>query len=111
VKEIVQKILETEKEVRESIEKAHADSQRIVREAEEGSRQVEERVRHAAMQKAQEITERMKREAEEERQRQIDAAQGGSAELIRKKSAEIKAATTRVTNHVLGIESRQGKLL
>lgn len=111
MKEIVQKILETEKEVRESIEKAHADSQRIVREAEEGSRQVEEGVRHTAMQKAQEISERMKREAEEERQRQVNAAQGGSAELIRKKSAEIKAATTRVTNLILGIQSKQGKLL
>ena len=63
------------------------------------------------MQKAQEISERMKREAEEERQRQVNAAQGGSAELIRKKSAEIKAATTRVTNLILGIQSKQGKLL
>lgn len=111
MKEIVQKILETEKEVRDGIEKAHADAQRIVREAEDGSRQVEERVRQKAMHEAQEIVEKMKGEAEKERQRQIDAAQGGSVELIRKKSAEIKAATARVTNLILGIESKQGKLL
>jgi len=111
VKEIVQKILETEKEVRESIEKAHADAQAIVRKAEDTSRQIEEGVREKAMHEAQKIVERMKEEAETERQRQIAAAQGGSAALIRKKSAEIKDAAQRVTNLILGIEQKQGKLL
>ena len=111
MKEIVQKILATEKEVRESIEKAHADSQAIVREAEDKSRQVEEGVREKAMHEAQEITERLKGEAEAERQRQIAAAQGGSAEIIKRKSAEIKRAAQRVTNLILGIEQKQGKLL
>ncbi len=110
MKEIVQKILETEKGVRESIERAHADSQMIVREAEEKSRKVEEGVRQKAMHDAQEIVERMKLEAEEERKRQIGTAQGGSAEIIKKKSKEIKAAADRVTNLVLGIEEKQSNL-
>ncbi|MDD4856845.1 MAG: hypothetical protein PHD74_01925 [Candidatus Krumholzibacteria bacterium] len=111
MKEIVQKILETEKEVRESIEKAHADSQTIVREAENKSSQVEEGVREKAMHEAAAIMERKKAEAEVERQRQIAAAQGGSAELIKKKNAAIREAADSVTNLILGIERKQGKLL
>ena len=111
MKEIVQKILETEKETRESIEKAHADAQKIVREAEDKSGRIEARVREAAMQEAQKKVDLLKGEAEVERQRQIAAAQGGSTELIRKKSAEIKAAARVVTNLILGIEQKQGKLL
>jgi vacuolar-type H+-ATPase subunit H len=111
VKEIVQKILEAEKEVRESIEKAHADAQKIVRDAENQSGQIEARVREQAMHEAQKKVDLLKGEAEAERQRQIAAAQGGSTELIRKKSAEIKAAARRVTDLVLGVEQKQGKLL
>jgi vacuolar-type H+-ATPase subunit H len=111
VKEIVQKILETEKEVRESIEKAHADSQSLVREAEDKSRQVEEGVREKAMHEATAIMDRKKAEAEVERQRQIAAAQGGSADLIKKKNAVIREAADSVTNLILGIERKQGKLL
>jgi vacuolar-type H+-ATPase subunit H len=111
LKEIVQKILETEKGIRESIERAHADAQEIVREAEDKSSQVEEGVRQQAMHEGQEITERMKREAEAERQQQTEKAQGGSAELIKTKRAEIKKAAEQVTNLILGIEQKQGKLL
>ena len=110
MKEIVQKILATEKEVRESIEKAHADSQAIVREAEDKSRQVEERVREEAMQKAHSIMERMKEEAEVERKQQVDRAQVGSTEIIKKKKSEIEAAAGRVTNLILGIEEKQSNL-
>ena len=111
MKEIVQKILGTEKEVRESIEKAHADAQAIVREAENKSSQVEEGVREKAMHEAQKIVERMKEEAEKERQRQIAATQGGSAALIKKKAGAIREASERVTNLILGIEQKQGRLL
>ena len=111
MKEIVQKILETEKAVRESIERAHSDAQTIVRDAENQSGQVEEKVREQAMREAQEIAERMKREGEAERQRQIENAQGGSTELIKKKSAEIKRVAEQVTNLVIGVEQKQGKLL
>ena len=111
MKEIVQKILEVEKEVRESIEKAHADAQRIVREAEDKSGQIEARVREQAMHEAQKKVDLLKGEAEAERQRQIAAAQGGSTELIEKKSTEIKAAARRVTDLILGVDQRQGKLL
>jgi vacuolar-type H+-ATPase subunit H len=111
LKEIVQKILETEKEAHDGIENARAQAQRIVRKAEDESGQIEEKVREQAMLEAQKITERMKEEAEAERRRQIDAAQGGSAELIKKKGAEIKEAAESVTNLILGIERKQGRLL
>jgi len=110
LKEIIQKILETEKEARESIERARADSQTIVREAEEKSRQVEERVRQDAMQKAHSIMEQMKEEAEGERKQQVERAQVGSAEIIKKKKSEIEAAADRVTNLILGIEEKQSNL-
>lgn len=106
MKEIVQKILETEKEVRESIDRAHADAQDVVRKAEDESQTVDERFRQEAMHEAQQITERMKREAEAERERMIESAHGGSAELLKKKSAEIKAASDRVLRLLLGIERR-----
>jgi vacuolar-type H+-ATPase subunit H len=111
LKEIVQKILETEKEAHDGIENARVEAQRIIRKAEDQSGQIEAGVREKAVLEAQKITERIKKEAEEERQRQIDAAQGGSAELIKKKSAEIEEAAENVTNLILGIERKQGKLL
>jgi len=110
LKEIVQKILETEKEARESIERARADSQTIVREAEEKSRQVEEVVRQNAVKEAHTIMERMKEEAEAERKRQVESAQVGSVEIIKKKKAEIEAAAGRVTNLILGVEDKQSNL-
>ena len=106
MKEVVQKILETEKEVRESIERAHADAQVIVREAEHQSRLVDEKIRQKAIHDAQEIAERMKKEAETERQRELAKAHGARSELLKRKSAEIKAVTERVVNLILGIEPR-----
>jgi vacuolar-type H+-ATPase subunit H len=106
LKEVVQKILETEKEVRESIERAHVDAQAIMREAEHQSRLVDEKIRQKAIHEAQEITERMKQEAEAERQREIAKAQSVRSELLKSKGAEIKAATERVVNLILGIEPR-----
>lgn len=110
MKEIVQKILETEKEVREGIEKARGDAQTIVREAEEKSRRAEEEMRQKAVLKAHAITERMKEEAERERKQQVDRAQVGSAEIIKRKKAEIEAAAGRVTDLILGIEEKQAHL-
>ena len=106
MKEIVQKILDTEKEVRESIEKAHADAQAIVRDAERMSREVDERIRQKAIHEAQDISERMKQEAEAERQRRVASAQGARSELIKLKSDEIKSATERVVNLIVGMEPR-----
>ena len=110
MKEIVQKILETEKEARDGVENARAEAQQIVREAEEKSRQVEEGVRKEAMQKAHSIMERMKEEAERERKQQVERAQVGSTEIIKKKKAEIETAAGRVTNLILGIEEKQSNL-
>jgi len=110
VKEIVQKILETEREARESIERAHTDAQAIVREAEEKSRRVEEAVRQRAVQDAHAIIERMNEEAERERALQVENARVGTTEIIKRKRAEIEAAAGRVTNLILGIEEKQASL-
>ncbi len=110
MKEIVQKILETEKEARDGIEKARAEAQQIVREAEEKSRRVEDEVRKEAAHEAHSIMERMKEEAEQERKRQVEHAQVGSAEIIKKEKAEIDAAAARVTDLILGIEEKQSDL-
>lgn len=110
MKEVVQKILETEKQVRDDIERAHAEAQAIVRDAEERSRRVDEEIRGAAVRESQELLERMKREAEEERARQIERARVGTVDLVAKKKAEIEKAAERVTNLILGVEARQGEL-
>jgi vacuolar-type H+-ATPase subunit H len=110
VKEIIRKILETEKEARDGIENSRAEAQQIVREAEEKSRQVEEGVRKEAMQKAHSIMEQMKEEAERERKQQVERAQVGSTEIIKKKKTEIETVADRVMNLILGIEEKQSSL-
>jgi hypothetical protein len=52
----------------------------------------------------------MKEEAERERKQQVDRAQVGSAEIIKRKKAEIEAAAGRVTDLILGIEEKQAHL-
>ena len=104
MKEIVQKIMETEREVRERIDGAREEAQRIIRKAESESRDVEEQGRQKAVGEAHELIVRMKREAEEEKNRQIEAVQGGSPELLENKAGEIETAVDRVTKLILGIE-------
>lgn len=104
MKEIVQKIMETEREVRERIDGAREEAQRIVRKAESESRDVEEKGRQKAVGEAHDLVERMKREAEEEKNRQIEEVRGGGPELLEAKAGEIGTAIDRVTKLVLGIE-------
>jgi V/A-type H+-transporting ATPase subunit G/H len=104
MKEIVQKIMETEREVRERIEGAREEAQKIIRKAEFESRDVEEQGRQKAVREAQELVSRMKREAEEERNRQIEEVRGGSPELLETKAGEITTAVDRVKKLILGIE-------
>ena len=106
MKEIVQKILETEREVREAIDRAHGDAQRIVHEAEARSRQIEDEYRQKATHEAQEIVERMKAEAEAERAKRIGSVQSGSADLIRAKRPEIARSADRVIKLILGVDRR-----
>jgi len=104
MKEIVQKIMETEREVRERIDGAREDAQRIIRKAESESRDVEEQSRQKAVGKAHDLVERMKREAEAEKSRQIEEVRGGSPELLETKAKQIDTAVERVTNLILGVE-------
>lgn len=104
MKEIVQKIMETEREVRERIDGAREEAQRIIRKAESESREVEEQGKQEAVREAQELVSRMKREAEEEKNRQIEEVRGGSPELLETKTGEIATAVDRVTKLILGNE-------
>lgn len=104
MKEIVKKIMETEREVRERIETAREEAQRIVREAEKKSRELTEEHRQRTTRDAQEMVERMKREAEAEKTLQIEKVKGGSHALIEKRSTEIERAVGRIVGVVLGTE-------
>jgi V/A-type H+-transporting ATPase subunit G/H len=104
MKEVVQKIMETEREVRERIDGARGEAQKVIRRAETESRDIEEQERQKAVQEAHELVERMKREAEEEKNRQIEQVRGGSPELLVSKAKEIDAAVERVKRLVLGID-------
>lgn len=104
MKEIVQKIMETEREVRERIDGVREEAQRIIRKVESESREIEEQGRQKAVGEAHELIVRMKREAEAEKNRQIEEVRGGSPELLETRAGEIETAVDRVTKLVLGIE-------
>jgi F-type H+-transporting ATPase subunit b len=102
LKEIVKQIMETETEVREAVEKARAEAQKIVREAETDSRDIIEKGRQQAIRESQELVERCRRDAEAERKRQVDAVKGGSEELLASKAARIESAAAKVLDMVKG---------
>jgi vacuolar-type H+-ATPase subunit H len=104
MKEIVQKIMDTEREIREKIDRARSEAQKIVRKAESQSRETEELSRQKAVVEAHELVERMKREAEEEKNHQIEQVRGGSPELLESKAREIGTAVERIKKLVLGLE-------
>ncbi|MBU8920725.1 MAG: hypothetical protein KOO63_02585 [Bacteroidales bacterium] len=105
MKEIVKKIMETEKEIRGRIDEAKAKAQKVVRGAETKSREVVEQGRHQAVHDGQELIERLSREAERERALQVSKVSGGSEELLQKKSAGIAKAVTRIHGLVTGKEA------
>jgi len=102
VKEIVRQIMETENEVRERVEQARAEAQKIVRDAETRVREIIETGRQEAIRESQELVARQRQEAEQERARQIGAVEGGGAELLAGKSAEIEKAAAAVLEIVTG---------
>ena len=104
MKEVVQKIMDTEREVRERIDGAREEAQKIIRRTEAESRDVEEHGRQKAVQEAHDLIERMKREAEEEKNRQIEQVRGGSPELLGSRAKEIETAAERVKRLILGID-------
>ena len=104
MKEVVQKIMETEREIRERIDGAREKAQKIIRRAESESRDVEEQGRQKAVQEAHELIERMKREAEEEKNHHIEKVRGGSPELLGSKAKEIDTAAERIKRLILGLE-------
>ncbi|HSG28143.1 MAG TPA: hypothetical protein VLA34_06665 [Candidatus Krumholzibacterium sp.] len=103
MKEIVQKIIEAEKEIRDRIEEAKAESQKIVRGAEAKSREVIESGRQVAVQEGQQLIESLSREAEEERKKKVTEVSGGSDQVIRERSEGITAAVSRITKMVEGV--------
>ncbi len=100
MKEIVQRIMETEKEIRGRVEDAHSEAQKIVRAAESGSRDIIEEKRLAAMKEGQALIERLASEAEAERTLQVEKVSGGSAELLKRRSKEVEKAVARIIDIV-----------
>ena len=102
MKEIVKQIMETETEVREAVDSARADAQKIVRDAETQSRDVIEKGRQSAIRESQELVAKYRKDAEDERRQQVDAVKGGSEELLASKAAHIGTAAVKVLDIVKG---------
>jgi vacuolar-type H+-ATPase subunit H len=102
LKEIVKQIMETETEVREAVEDARAEAQKIVREADAQARDVIEKGRQDAIRESQKLVTKYRDDAEAERKRQIDAVKGGSEELLASKAPHIDAAVVKVLDIVKG---------
>lgn len=96
MKEVVRKIIDTEREIRERIERAREKAQKTVREAEVKSRELLEEAKQQAVREGQELVARLQHEAEEERDRQVEMVKGGSPELMTKKKKEINRAIQRI---------------
>ncbi len=104
MKEAVRKIIDTEREVREKIERARDDAQKTVRDAEIGSRELLEEAKQKAVREGQELIARLQREAEDERHRQVEMVKGGSPELMTKRKKEIDRAIQRIVTLISGRE-------
>lgn len=102
MKEIVKKIMESEKEVRARIDEAHAEAQRIVREAEAKSREIVEQGRQKAVVEGQELMERMKRDAEAERKARLSRVGVSPDEVIKKRGAVIDLTVALIKDLVTG---------
>ena len=102
MKEIVKQIMETETEVREAVDSARTEAQKIVRDAEVQSRDVIEKGRQEAIRESQELVARHRKDAEDERKAQVDAVKGGSDELLASKAAHIDMAVLKVLGIVKG---------
>jgi len=102
LKEIVKKIMESEKEVRARIDEAHAEAQKIVREAESKSREIVEQGRQKAVQEGQNLTEKMKREAEEERRVRVSQVNVNPDEIMKKCGASIDRTVAIIKDLVTG---------
>ncbi len=102
LKEIVKKIMESEKEIRARIDDAHAESQKIVREAESKSREIVEQGRQKAVIEGQEIIDRMRREAENERKIRLSEVGVSPDEAMKKRGAEIDRAVAMIKDLVTG---------
>ena len=102
MKEIVKQIMETETEVREAVEKAREEAQKIVRDAETRSRDIIEKGRQEAVLEARELVEKYRADAERERGRQIAAVKDVSGELLTSKADRIEGAVRKVLDIVKG---------
>jgi vacuolar-type H+-ATPase subunit H len=105
VKEVVRKIIDTEREVRERIEEARGEAQKTVRDAEVSSRELLEEAKQKAVREGQELIARLQHEAEVERDRQVEMVKGGSPELMTKRKKEIDRAVKRIVALIAGKES------
>lgn len=97
MKEQIDRILETEKEVNAKIEKAREKSRKIIREAEANSREVINQGRKEAFSRSKDIVEDYKKKARDQREKQIGNVKAGSEDFFSEKKAEIEKAVSRIT--------------
>ena len=102
MKDIVKKIMESEKEVRASVEAAHAEAQQIVRDAEGKGREIAEQGRQKAVIEGQNLLERMKREAEEERKVQVSQVSIDTNAVMKRRGREIDRTVAMIKDLVTG---------
>ncbi len=102
MKDIVKKIMESEKEVRASVEAARAEAQQIVRDAEAKNREIIEQGRQKAVTEGQNLLESMKREAEEERKVQVSQVSIDTDAVMKKRGREIDRTVAMIKDLVTG---------
>jgi vacuolar-type H+-ATPase subunit H len=97
LKRQIDRILETEKEVREKIDQAREKSRKIIREAEAKSREIVDGGRKEAFSRSKDIVEDYKKRAKEERDRQIGGVKADTEDFFSQKRGEIEKAASRIT--------------
>ena len=102
MKDIVKKIMESEKEVRASVEAARAEAQQIVRDSEVKNREIIEQGRQKAVMEGQNLLESMKREAEEERKVQVSQVKIDTDSVMKKRGSEIDRTVAMIKDLVTG---------
>lgn len=102
MKDIVKKIMESEKEVRASVEAARAEAQQIVRDSEVKNREIIEQGRQKAVMEGQNLLESMKREAEEERKVQVSQVKIDTESVMKKRGSEIDRTVAMIKDLVTG---------
>ena len=100
MKEQIDRILKTEKEVHEKIEESRDESRKIIKEAEARSREIVDEGRKEAFERSKGIVEGYKSRAEVEREKKIGDVKAGNEDFFSDREGEIKNAIGRIAEIV-----------